>query len=255
MPSLEPIQTLSESAIAGLEGACCDTTRRIVIISAFPAALKQLVSELMTRCYDVLVFHHAEEPILPLLDNDLFIVDRTRIADENVPSTVNARTDILYLIHPAHGQVPEQGRALPWPSPVQEAVGLIEEMTSEQPNGVKTLAAGSDGEALLAAASHREQMIRFKDILMDLKRMQTIQNGTRIDLTKTEFDLLRLLLTSGGVLSRQDIMEALWGTDYFGGSNSIDVHIKSLRQKLRDNPKQPRYIVTVRGYGYRIAED
>ena len=248
MPSLEN-QTISDASIAGLEGAFCDTTRRIVVISAFPGTLKHLLSELMSRCYDVLVFHHSKEPILPLLDNDLFIVDRTRIADESAPASVNEETDVLYLVRSDEAEA-DGGRSLVWPGSVQEAIGLIEEMTSVRP-----AASAGEGDSPIGAALLSEQLLRFKDIQMDLKRMQTVRGGSKIDLTKTEFDLLRLLISTDGVLSRQDIMEALWGTDYFGGSNSIDVHIKSLRHKLGDNPKQPQYIATVRGFGYRIAKD
>nr|WP_240464281.1 response regulator transcription factor [Paenibacillus apiarius] len=99
------------------------------------------------------------------------------------------------------------------------------------------------------------EQLRFKDVVVDLKRFIVLKAGTKIDLTRTEFDLLKgLLLRGGGVMTRQEIMEFVWGENYFGGSNSVDVHIKSLRQKLGDAPKNPKYIVTVRGIGYRIAD-
>ncbi|THF79560.1 winged helix-turn-helix domain-containing protein [Cohnella fermenti] len=250
MQSVRPNESVSDAVVAGLEGAFCTTTRRIAVISAFPAALKQLVAELMTRCYDVLVFHHAQDPVLPLLDNDLVIVDRTTIQDESAPSFMNESTGVLYLVRQTDSGTSGSGRSLVWPGPVQEAVRVIAEITSEK----QTVSSG-EGDPVFGIAAQAEQMLRFKDLLIDLKRMQTYASGVKIDLTKTEFDLLRLLISAGGVLSRQAIMEALWGTDYFGGSNSIDVHIKSLRQKLGDNPKHPQYIATVRGFGYRIALD
>ncbi|UUZ86595.1 helix-turn-helix domain-containing protein [Paenibacillus sp. P26] len=74
-------------------------------------------------------------------------------------------------------------------------------------------------------------------------------------MTKTEFELLRHLLDAAGtVLTRQELMDAVWGEHYFGGSNTVDVHMKSLRHKLGDNPREPQYIATVRGVGYRIVD-
>ena len=106
------------------------------------------------------------------------------------------------------------------------------------------------------AAAEADGQLRMKDIIVDVRRMSVHLAGRRIELTKTEFDLLTTLIRSGGaVLTRQEMMEQVWGENYFGGSNSIDVHIKSLRQKLGDDPRSPRYIVTVRGVGYLLARE
>lgn len=223
------------------EGAFCDTTRRIVIVSPYPAHLQELVSELMARCYDVLLFRHTKEQALPAFPTDLLIVDRTWGIYAEVPA--DSASDVLYLVGDrTPSPLPPKEAALVWPSSLESAVHRIEEL------------AGKDKPLDTAAQAANSERISFKDIEIDPRRMLVWRGGSRVDLTKTEYDLLRLLLSSEGVLSRQDILEAIWGDNYFGGSNSIDVHIKSLRHKLGDDPKQPSYIATVRGVGYRMAD-
>lgn len=73
-----------------------------------------------------------------------------------------------------------------------------------------------------------------------------------IPLTPTEFSLLQLFLSSGGVaLSRDQILDRIWGPTYVGDPKLVDVNIRRLRQKVEDDPANPRYVVSVRGFGYR----
>lgn len=95
----------------------------------------------------------------------------------------------------------------------------------------------------------------FKDLWIDRKKMTVYRGGIKIELTKTEFELLiKLLEHEGTVLSREELLSEVWGTTFLGGSNVVDVHIKSLRKKLGDNASRPTYITTVRGVGYRLAD-
>jgi DNA-binding response OmpR family regulator len=75
-----------------------------------------------------------------------------------------------------------------------------------------------------------------------------------VELTRTEFDLLQAL-TAGPrqVLTRTQLLESVWGPDWYGDERSVDLHISHLRAKLGDNPGNPRYILTVRGVGFRIG--
>lgn len=225
-----------------LIGAYCDTTRRIVVVSAYPARLQPLLAELTTRCYDVLVFRHGQEAVLSSLHIDLFVADRSVPGHDPLLQGLglgDLKAPALHLVAPGTPENADLGadvRAV-WPSDLNALLSCIEELA-----GKSALPAGPDE-------------IVFKDVRMDLRKVTVQRDGRRIELTKTEFDILRALLTAGGgVLSRQDLMEKLWGEGYFGGSNSIDVHIKSLRKKLGDDPKAPSYIVTVRGVGYRTAD-
>ncbi|NHN32065.1 winged helix-turn-helix transcriptional regulator [Paenibacillus sp. S3N08] len=229
------------------EGAFCSTTQRIMIISPWPASLQSLVAELTTRCYDVLLFHHANDSALSLLQGDLLLIDQTRESRSSKDGQVNEEVQrlrsrgipTLSLVSEGVGSDWASGDFIVWPSPIEALVDRIESF--EAPSS-RPLLGGSD-------------QLLHKDIVMDARRMTVSQAGVRIDLTKTEYDLLKVLLgADGGVLSRQAMMDLVWGEQYFGGSNTVDAHIKSLRHKLGDDPKQPRYIVTVRGVGYRLAD-
>ena len=68
-----------------------------------------------------------------------------------------------------------------------------------------------------------------------------------------EFDVLRLLLTNAGrVLTREMLIDRVWGSDYVGDTKTLDVHIKRLRSKLEDDPSTPTRIITIRGLGYKF---
>ena len=78
-------------------------------------------------------------------------------------------------------------------------------------------------------------------------------NGREVHLTRTEFKLLIELATnSGKVLSREDLLERVWGYDYFGDSRLVDVHVRRLRTKVEMDPANPKYVVPVRGMGYKL---
>jgi two-component system, OmpR family, response regulator MtrA len=79
-------------------------------------------------------------------------------------------------------------------------------------------------------------------------------NGAELHLTSTEFRLLLdLASVNGKVLSREDLLERVWGYDYFGDSRLVDVHIRRLRMKIEPDPGNPTYLVTVRGAGYKLV--
>ena len=93
------------------------------------------------------------------------------------------------------------------------------------------------------------------EVSMDVERHQVTVKGTPVELTKKEFDLLRCLLENKGrVLSREALLDAVWGFDFVGETNSVDVYIRFLRGKL-DDAFGIKLIHTVRGVGYVIKED
>ena len=80
------------------------------------------------------------------------------------------------------------------------------------------------------------------------------RDGAELHLTSTEFRLLTdLAAANGKVLSREDLLEHVWGYDYFGDSRLVDVHIRRLRMKIEPDPASPTYLVTVRGTGYKLV--
>lgn len=98
--------------------------------------------------------------------------------------------------------------------------------------------------------------IRAGDITIDLERHLVKRGNTVIDLTPTEFKILELLATGPNrVFSRLQIVERVQGYAFEGYERTIDAHVKNLRRKIEENPKEPRYLQTVYGVGYRFAGD
>lgn len=96
-------------------------------------------------------------------------------------------------------------------------------------------------------------VIEYHGIVLDTDRHQLTVRGTALSLPLKEFELLELLMMNAGrVLTRGQIIDRVWGSDYFGDTKTLDVHIKRLRSKIEPTPSEPTIIVTVRGLGYRF---
>lgn len=95
-----------------------------------------------------------------------------------------------------------------------------------------------------------EQLV-FGDLVIDLDRREVLVRGEALHLKPKEFDLLVFLARHTGMaLSRDLLLERVWGWDYGGGSRTVDVHVRWLREKIEADPANPEHIVTVRGVGY-----
>jgi len=95
----------------------------------------------------------------------------------------------------------------------------------------------------------------FQEISMDLDRHEVFVRGEKISLSPKEFELLRFFLENPGkVFSREFLLDHVWGYDFAGDTRTVDVHVRYLRQKIETNPNQPQYILTVRGFGYKLKE-
>jgi DNA-binding response OmpR family regulator len=92
------------------------------------------------------------------------------------------------------------------------------------------------------------------DLEIDIKKMLVKKQGKAISLTSNEFKVLKILLTNPGqVLSREQLVEKAFGADYEGFDRTVDTYIKNIRQKIEDNQKEPKYISTVYGAGYKFT--
>jgi two-component system, OmpR family, response regulator RegX3 len=99
-----------------------------------------------------------------------------------------------------------------------------------------------------------DETIAVGDVTLDAGSRVATKRGAPLELTAREFDLLRFLMANAGrVLKREDIMDEVWDTNWFGSTKTLDVHIAWLRKKIEDDPAQPRYITTVRRVGFRFA--
>ncbi|MBQ1082260.1 MULTISPECIES: response regulator transcription factor [unclassified Nocardiopsis] len=90
-------------------------------------------------------------------------------------------------------------------------------------------------------------------VRMDVERHVVTVRGDNVQLPLKEFELLEVLLRNAGrVLTRMQLIDRVWGADYVGDTKTLDVHVKRLRAKIEEDPGTPRYIVTVRGLGYKF---
>src|SRR5215467_135582 len=106
---------------------------------------------------------------------------------------------------------------------------------------------GGDTDDLVANA------LEAGPVRMDVERHTVAVDGETVSLPLKEFDLLELLLRNAGrVLTRGQLIDRVWGADYVGDTKTLDVHVKRLRSKIEPDPANPKYLVTVRGLGYKF---
>ncbi len=105
------------------------------------------------------------------------------------------------------------------------------------------------------ASPAHPQVITVGDLILDLGRREARLAAHRIELTTVQFDLLTVLAQHPGqVFTRMQLLDAVQGEAFDGYERTIDAHVKNLRRALSDDPRDPRYILTVRGVGYKLAE-
>ncbi len=94
--------------------------------------------------------------------------------------------------------------------------------------------------------------IRYPPFLLNTRNRTLEKNGQRVKLTQVEYSIVKLFMDNvGKALSREEILDAVWGKDYFGELKIVDVNIRRLRIKIEDDPTNPTYITTVWGFGYK----
>ena len=97
-------------------------------------------------------------------------------------------------------------------------------------------------------------MIEYGNLCLYIQECRVTKDGKNLNLAPKEYKILKLLLEHPRqVLSRDQILERIWGNDYFGDTKTVDVHIRWIREKIEQDPSSPQYIHTVRGFGYRFG--
>ena len=105
-------------------------------------------------------------------------------------------------------------------------------------------------------ASAPADIVRVGEVTLDVPRLSVQAAGREVELTPTEFQLLLALARSPGrVFTRAQLLDAVHGVAFESYERAIDAHVKNIRRKLEPDPREPRYLVTVHGVGYRFAED
>jgi len=106
-----------------------------------------------------------------------------------------------------------------------------------------------------ARAGEEQQRLEFPGLSIDLLKRRVVASGEAVSLTAKEFEVLALLASHPGrVYGREQIMRHLWDGEFFGEARAADVHVQHIRKKIEPDPSAPRYLLTVRGAGYKFAE-
>jgi two-component system response regulator RegX3 len=113
-------------------------------------------------------------------------------------------------------------------------------------------------KAVLRRAAHEpdtgDGVLEGGGIRLDSDRFEVTVRGEPVHLPRKEFELLELLMeNSGRVLTRETLIDRVWGSDYFGDTRTLDVHIKRLRAKCEEDPHAPKHLITIRGLGYKFV--
>ena len=191
------------------------------------------------------LMHHGEECGAALLDIMLPGMDGLSLCE----TIRRENNEIGIIIVSAKGQESDKIRGLSIgaddyitkPFSVSELVARLEALTRR----IKR------GGVPAKPAEEQEQLISGPFVLDEKSRM-LYKNGTAIDLTQVEFQIMELFFRNPGTaLVREKILEGVWGKNYFGVVKIVDVNIRRLRMKIEDEPSSPQHILTVWGYGYR----
>ncbi len=103
--------------------------------------------------------------------------------------------------------------------------------------------------------SRADDRLAAGSIVLDRTARQVWRSGDPVELRQREFDLLHALMERAGkAVRRSELLRKVWGADWVGQPHTLDVHIRWLREKLEEDPSEPRYIQTIRGYGYRLID-
>ena len=106
-------------------------------------------------------------------------------------------------------------------------------------------------EASIKLSEGDQQVLNFGPLSLDTYKYEAKVSGKSVELTLREFELLKFLATQQGqVFSREELLEKVWGYEYFGDVRTVDVTIRRIREKIEENPSMPEYLATKRGIGY-----
>lgn len=122
-----------------------------------------------------------------------------------------------------------------------------------KPFSVRELVARAKAVLRRTTSQPLDKSFKFENIAVDFEKHEVTREGKKIDLTLKEFELLEILIKNKGrVMTRDFLLDKIWGYEYIGETRTVDVHIRHLRQKIEEDDKSPQFIETIRGVGYRF---
>ncbi|WMJ82116.1 response regulator transcription factor [Clostridium sp. MB40-C1] len=122
-----------------------------------------------------------------------------------------------------------------------------------KPFSVRELVARVKAVLRRTRIQYTDNVYCFGNVSIDFQKHEILKDDEKIDLTLKEFELLEVLIKNKGrVMTRDFLLDKIWGYEYIGETRTVDVHIRHLRKKVEEDDKNPRYIETIRGIGYRF---
>ena len=104
-----------------------------------------------------------------------------------------------------------------------------------------------------SVTENNNMMMKIGQLSVNFETREVVLNGERIELTYKEYELLEMLIKNKGkILTRETLLDKIWGYEYIGETRTVDVHVRYLRKKIEENDKCPKFIETIRGVGYRF---
>ena len=231
--------------------------KSILVIDDEPSIVELLTFNLKKEGYDVLKAYDAEEALKSAEDNetDMFIVDIMLPGMDGFELVRNLRatekfrqTPVIFLSAKSEEFDKVLGLELgaddyiTKPFSVREVLARIRAVFRRIQQSAQ-------------AKEERPKKIIARELEIDTEKYEVRVRNRMVSLTPLEFELLRFLAENEGkVFSRDVLLDKLWGYDYYGDTRTVDVHIRRLRTKIEEDASNPKYIITVRGKGYKFRD-
>jgi len=226
-----------------------DTRRKILVIEDEPAILAGIKDNLELEEYNVLTASDGQDGLKLALDEDpdLILLDvmMPKMSGFDVLRKLREnriRGSVILLTAKKAEEDKVRGLKLGADDYVTKPFSVVELLAR-----VQAVLRRTD------SASDPLNDVRFDDIRIDFKKLEASKAGKRLDLTPREFKILRLFVENPGkVVSRNELLDKVWGYDVFPTTRTVDNHIVKLRKQIEDVPSEPKIITSVRGVGYKF---
>jgi two-component system response regulator RegX3 len=222
---------------------------KILVVEDEQSLREPLVYQLVKEGYDVIEAADGEEAIreFKAQEPDLILLDLMlpKRNGNDVCQTIRQTSNVRIIMLTAKD------------SPIDKVVGLEIGADDYVTKPYETPELFARIKAVLRRGVEPQveigNVIEAGAVRMDIERHEVEVNGQRVQMPLKEFELLELLLENvNRVLTRGQIIDRVWGANYFGDTKTLDVHVKRIRSKIEDDPSRPKHLVTVRGLGYKF---
>jgi DNA-binding response OmpR family regulator len=229
--------------------------KRILIIDDEPMIVESVSYNLRQEGYDVISANHGEVG-LKLADTekiDLILLDLMLpgLSGLEICRSIRQRSEVPIIILTAkEGEIDRVlGLELGADDYVTKPFS-IRELIARVRAVLKRYQAMNNGGS---AKDGPTGIFNYGDLAIDFPGHEITVKGKPVNLSGKEFELLKILINHAGqVLSREQLLNLVWGSDFYGGDRTVDVHIRWLREKIEDDPGDPKFIITIRGAGYKF---